>query len=60
MLRSSGYVPEEVRLSKEMELIKKKIKECKSDDEKTLHMKQLSELSQQYNFCIKYNRKFKK
>ena len=60
MLRNSGFVPEEVRLSKEMEVIREKLKHCESEEEKTELMKELSYTSQKFNFCVEYNRKFKK
>ena len=60
MIKNSGFVPEEVRLKKEMELLKEKIKKCKSADEKPELMKQLAEISQQYHFCMEYNKGFKK
>ena len=35
ILKNSGYVPEEVRLKKEMEILKEKIKACRSTEKKT-------------------------
>lgn len=60
MLKNSGFVPEEVKLKKEMELLKERIAHCESEDEKHELMKQLSEVSQKYHFCMEYNKGFKK
>jgi hypothetical protein len=60
MLKNSGFVPEEVRLKKEMGVLKEKIKQCESEDAKQKIKKQLIEVSQQYNFYMEYNMKFKK
>jgi hypothetical protein len=59
ILRNAGYLPEEVRLKKEMEVIKEKIRKTKSEKKKQKLMRELSEISQQYNFCMEYNKKFK-
>lgn len=59
MLKNSGFVPEEVRLKKEMEILKKKIKECKSEDKKRNLMIKLAKVSEQYHFCMEYNKGFK-
>ena len=60
MLKNSGFLPEEVRLKKEMESLKEKIQKCESKGEKDALNKQLVEVSQQYNFYMEYNMKFKK
>lgn len=60
MIKNSGFVPEEVRLKKEMELLKEKIRNCTSADEKPELIKQLTEISRQYHFCMEYNKGFKK
>ncbi len=59
VIKNAGYVPAEVRLKKEMELTKEKIKQCKSREEKDRLMKKLAEISQQYHFYMDYNRQFK-
>ena len=59
MMKDSGYIPEEVRLKKEMEILKKKIKQCKSEEEKHKLMKELTEVSQQFHFHMEYNKKVK-
>ena len=59
ILRNAGYIPEEVRLKKEMEDIKEKIRATKSENKKRKLMKELSEVSQQFNFYMEYNKKFK-
>ena len=60
MLKNSGYLPEEVRLKKEMELIKEQIQQCASEGEKQRLMKRLSETSQRFHFHMEYNKKFRK
>lgn len=59
MMKDSGYIPEEVRLKKEMEILKEKIKQCKSDEEKHKLMKELTETSQQFHFHMEYNKRVK-
>ena len=59
MMKGSGYIPEEVRLKKEMEILKGRIKECKSEKEKRKLMKELTEVSQQFHFHMEYNKKVK-
>jgi hypothetical protein len=60
IIKNSGYVPEEVRLKKEMELLKEKIKDCRSEKDKHKLMKELADISQQFNFHMEYNKKLKK
>ncbi len=59
MMKDSGYIPEEVRLKKEMELLKGKIKQCNSEAEKNKLMKELTDISQQFHFHMEYNKKIK-
>lgn len=59
ILKNSGFLPEEVRLKKEMELIKEKMRRCRSEKSKNKLMKELSNVSQQFNFYMEYNKKFK-
>ena len=60
IIKNSGYVPEEVRLKKEMETLKEKIKDCRSEKNKHRLMKELAEISQQFHFHMEYNKKMKK
>ena len=60
MLKNSGFLPEEVRLKKEMGILREKMEQCASEDEKRELMKQLTQLSQEYHFCMEYNKGFKK
>ena len=60
ILRNADYVPEEVRLKKEMEELKEKIKKCESKSEKDKFMKELADVSQQFYFIMEYNKQFKK
>jgi hypothetical protein len=59
VIRNAGYIPEEVRLKKEMETLKAKIKQCPSKPEKDRLMKELADVSQQYYFCMEYNKQLK-
>jgi hypothetical protein len=59
VLKNAGYVPEEVRLKKEMELIQGKIKQCRSKNEKEKLIQELADISQQFHFCMEYNKRFK-
>jgi len=60
VLRNAGYLPEEVRLKREMEELKVKIKQCRSAQEKKILVKALADISQQYCFYMDYNKRFKK
>ena len=60
VLRNADFVPEEVRLKKEMEELKEKIRKCKSKNEKDSLMKELADISQQFHFNMEYNKQFKK
>ena len=59
LLKNAGYIPEEVRLKKEMEIIKEKIRKTESENKKKKLMKELTEISQQFNFYMEYNKKYK-
>jgi len=59
ILKNAGFVPEEVRLKKEMEIIKEKIANSDSAEEKDRLLKQLADISQQYHFYMEYNKQFK-
>ncbi len=59
VIKNAGYVPEEVRLKKEMELTKEKIKHCESKEEKEKLMKELADITQQFHFYMEYNKQFK-
>ena len=60
ILRNAGYLPEEVRLKKEMEGLKEQIKNSQSEQEKQSLVKELAEVSQQFYFYMDYNKQFKK
>ncbi len=59
ILKNAGYLPEEVRLKREMELIKEKIRKCRSENSKKKLMRELAQTSQQFNFYMEYNKKYK-
>lgn len=59
MMKGSGYIPEEVRLKKEKEILKEKIKQCNSEEEKHKFMKELTKISQHFHFHMEYNKKVK-
>ena len=60
ILKNAGFVPEEVRLKKDMETIKDKFRNCKSPTEKDRLLKEFADISQQFNFHMDYNKQFKK
>jgi hypothetical protein len=60
IIKNSGYVPEEVRLKKEMEILKEKIKNCRSEEARHQLMKELADISQQFHFHMEYNKKMRK
>ena len=60
ILKNAGFIPEEVRLKKEIELIKEKIMRSKSKAEKDNLNKELADITQQFNFYMEYNKKFRK
>ena len=60
VLRNAGYLPEEVRLKREMEELKAKVKQCRSAKKKKRLVKALADISQQYYFYMDYNKQFKK
>jgi len=60
ILRNAGYLPEEVRLKREMEELKEKIRQCRSEKDKKILVKELADISQQYYFYMDYNKQFKK
>ena len=58
MLKNWGYLPEEVRLIKEMAAIREQLSHCASEAEKQKLMKALAEATQQFHFHMEYNKKF--
>ncbi|MBW2409506.1 MAG: DUF1992 domain-containing protein [Deltaproteobacteria bacterium] len=60
ILKNAGFIPEEVRLKKEMELMRQKLKDCKSNAEREKLSKELADISQQFNFYMEYNKKLGK
>jgi hypothetical protein len=60
ILRNADFIPEEVRLKKEMEGLKEKIKQCRDESEKKELRKQLADISQQFYFTMEYNKQFQK
>jgi hypothetical protein len=59
VIKNAGYIPEEVRLKKEMETLKDDIRRCQSKAEKDRLMKELAEVSQQFYFYMEYNKQLK-
>lgn len=55
-LKNSGFVPEEVRLKKKMELLKIKIAECSTKEEKKQLKKQFVDVSNKFYFYMDYNK----
>lgn len=60
VLNNAGFLPEEVRLSKEIETTKEKLAQVQTEEERSKLHKQLCDLTSKFNMCIEYNRKFKK
>ena len=60
VLKSSGFLPEEVRLKKELEEIKERLRLCFDPEESARWQRQLSEVSQKFHFCLEYNHSLKK
>lgn len=60
VLKSSGFLPEEVRLKREMEEIKERVQQCHDQQEKRRLLRELSDVSQKYHMCMEYNDSFKK
>lgn len=59
ILKNAGYLPEEIRLKKEMERIKERIRKSTSEQRKQKLLKNLSDISQQFNFLMEHNKKYK-
>ena len=60
MLKSSGFLPEEVRLKREMEEIKERLGLCNDKAEYERLRRELSDVSQKFHMCMEYNNSFKK
>lgn len=59
VMASAGFLPEEVRLAKEIEETKEKLARVQSEEEKSKLNKQLCDLTSRFNMAMEYNRKFK-
>lgn len=59
VLKNSGFVPEEVRLKKEMELLKSRIKKCTDKEESKKLKKQLVDISNKFHYYMDYNKTLK-
>lgn len=60
MLKNSGFLPEEVRLKKEMEILKEKIRDSPSETQRHDLLAQLTRVSEKYHLCMEYNKGFRK
>jgi DnaJ-class molecular chaperone len=56
----ADFLPEDVRLSKEIEQTKEKLARAQSEEEKFKLYKQLSEFTSKFNMAMECNRKFKR
>lgn len=56
LLKNSGFVPEELRLKKEMESLKNKIKRCTKEEELKKLKKQLVDVSNKFHYYMDYNK----
>ncbi|WP_176631362.1 DUF1992 domain-containing protein [Desulfolutivibrio sulfoxidireducens] len=59
-LRNAGFVPEEVRLSKEIEVLKERLASAKTEQDKREIRQKIAKASMDYGFYMDYNRKFAK
>jgi hypothetical protein len=59
VMKNAGFLPEEVRLSKEIQETREKLAQAESREEKSKLNKQLSDLTSKFNMAMEYNRKFK-
>jgi len=60
LLKSGGFLPEEVRLKREMEDIKQRLRHCSDDHEKAALQREFCEASQKFHFCMEYNHSLKR
>ena len=58
-LKSSGFVPEEVLLKKEMASLKERIKKCKNEEEIKALKRQLVDVSNKFYYYMDYNKSLK-
>lgn len=56
VLKNSGFVPEEVRLKKEMASLKNRIKSCMDEEEIKKLKKQYVEVSNKFHYYMDYNK----
>ena len=57
MLKSSGFVPEEAQLLKDVESLKEALKNCPNDDEKTRIKKLIDEKTLKLNLLVEHYRR---
>jgi hypothetical protein len=60
LLKNAGFLPEEVRLSKEIESLKERLETAKTDEEKNEIQKKIVKATMDFGFYMDYNRKFAK
>ena len=60
MLKNSGFLPEEVGLKKEMEMLKAQRPQTVSMTKKNTRLRKLVEVSEAYHFCMAYKKGFRK
>jgi|GEM_PF-1699494 len=59
-LKNAGFVPEEVRLSKEMEALKQQLASAKTEQDRHEIRQKIAKAAMDYGFYMDYNRKFAK
>jgi hypothetical protein len=57
-LKNAGFVPEEVRLSKEIEALKERLASAKTEQERGEIRQKIAKAAMDYGFYMDYNRKF--
>jgi hypothetical protein len=59
-LKNAGFIPEEVRLSKEIEMLKEKLATATTEAGRQLLGEKISKAAMDYGFYMDYNKKFAK
>lgn len=58
-MKNSGFVPEEVRLKKETESLKSRMKNCTDEEEIKKLKKQYVDVSNKFHYYMDYNKTIK-
>ncbi|KMY65935.1 hypothetical protein AAU61_19810 [Desulfocarbo indianensis] len=60
VLKNAGFLPDEVRVKKEMEEIREQLAKAESEEEKKKLRLKLAKRHAKFNMCMEYNRQFNK